>query len=330
MAKDPLRCWKKTTTAEIDYYSLGKDFTSPIYKSTPLDIDDLNKEYKQIKKKQGTLTLLSSSLYSVTKKKKSVYLPAGIFKVVKSNYEYFLMHTLDRREELFIPLDISAAVLTEFNRFLESKDTYEDLHIMYRRGILLFGPPGTGKTTAINQILRNNMPQDTVVIFIDSHLPDNMIVKLRQDPRLKILVFEELTNFTSGYGDEMPGELLNLLDGEESLSNCFIIGTTNYPEKLPGNIVDRPGRFDKLYRLGYLSNHDIKLFLSKFLHKEIEDTDIEAFREVTVAQLKELSLLVRRDGLSIQEAYKQLAKHREMTKSAFKEFNHGIGFNSIL
>lgn len=80
-----------------------------------------------------------------------------------------------------------------------------------------------------------------------------------------VLVIEDI--------DSMPQEVrsffLNTLDGATSKEGIFLIGTTNYPEKIDPGLMNRAGRFDRAYeislpdealRLAYLKLRNFLVF----------------------------------------------------------------------
>lgn len=251
-------------------------------------------------------------------------LPSGIYKYKKfdSFGAYYLVeHQLTAREG-FIELDCIKPVINDFNIWLESKKVYDDLSMPYRRGVMLYGPPGTGKTSVTHTILESIDCSDKLVIFVDRAPDLSYINKLKKDSRLKIFVVEEFTNLL-GRSWECPDDVLDFLDGETSLDNCFTIATTNYPEKLPGNIVERPGRFDKFYKVGELSANDIRCYLDVF---KIEPDNKILNSKITIAQLKELVLMILRDKMTMSEAQQKLENHKALAEAEFKD-RKKVGFN---
>ena len=110
-------------------------------------------------------------------------------------------------------------------------------------GVLLYGPPGNGKTTDIMELSKYAEKYHYRVFVIDASYDISRLEEIRKlflDSRT-IFVLEELTERTSKSAIE---SLLTFLDGENSWDNSIVIATTNYPSDLPPNIVDRPGRFE--------------------------------------------------------------------------------------
>lgn len=252
-------------------------------------------------------------------------LPSGVYKCIQMGYdESYLAPTVLQHDLKLFELDITEKVTKDFKDFVSKEKIYRDLGILYKRGILLYGPPGTGKTTAITSIVDNIRLEDTLVIFC-TKLPSTEIMKeFRSEKRLKIFVFEEVTNITS----RMDGisQFLTFLDGEDSFDNVYTIATTNYPEELPGNIVDRPGRFDRLYKIAHLSRDDRFKYLKHFLDRPPTEDELDITSKQSIATIKEWLLMAKKDGLTLKEADKIVKQHQRAVKDHFKESTDRIGF----
>lgn len=275
----------------------------------------------------------SQGFYKEELKSEFEMLPSGIYRLIIRNYESFLEEYKLSQNQTIIDLQFIKDIQDDFSNFINSKSISDRLHIVHKRGILLYGPPGTGKTTTIHKILTGILPTESLVIFIDKELTNDYIEAFRDDRRLKILVFEELTEACDG-SKSLTG-LLNFLDGENSLHNSFIIGTTNYPEKLPTNVIDRPGRFDRLYKIDYLNLESIIKYSEYILERKLEINEIEVFKletKLTIAYLKEILLSYLRNYKlsSIIDALKIINDQRELAKSKFKDVKKEGYSNDIL
>jgi hypothetical protein len=137
-----------------------------------------------------------------------------------------------------------------FKEFQDSRDGYAAHGIRHKEGILLYGPQGTGKSHEIGTLLEHAVEDNFVAIQIPSTLHNiSEIENFREPLRNRDIVFvlEELTERIGGRNG--VDELLNFLDSGTSWNHSFIVATTNYPELLPKNLVDRPGRFSSLIKV---------------------------------------------------------------------------------
>lgn len=252
-------------------------------------------------------------------------LPSGAYTLkAEETYSDSILYPIKSSHDAkLFELDVVGKVIADFRSFMKQEQVYRDLQLLYKRGVLLYGPPGTGKTTAIQMIVDKCRPKNSVVIYITSSIPRDLIEELREDKRFKIIVFEELTQTLSSTN---INRFLTFLDGESSLDNLYVIGTTNYPESLPGNIVDRPGRFDKLFKIDHTSDSDRKTYIKYFLKRVPKADEIASLKSFSMASLKEILLITLKEDISITQAVAQVKAHQDTVKSNFKEASQSIGF----
>jgi SpoVK/Ycf46/Vps4 family AAA+-type ATPase len=165
---------------------------------------------------------------------------------------------------------IPATVFKEFKLncvdFLLDKDYHENVK---KRGILLYGPPGVGKTSLIsagfNELVSNNISCCFVTTESFTKYPLQHVVNIVVEYLTPaVLVFEDIDLIGrergSGY-DGLVGELLNALNGiGEIREPLVVIGTTNRVEVLD-QAVTRPCRFDRKLEIPYPKNGEVhKLF----------------------------------------------------------------------
>lgn len=146
-----------------------------------------------------------------------------------------------------IELDDAAStrVLSSLRKFWKSRKAYTDRGVLYKRGLLLWGPAGSGKTATLGLLMQELLRMDGLVFICqDPGLLSQMLAILRriEPERNLIVVLEDIDELVSRYGEH---ELLALLDGETQIDNVVNIATTNYPERLGARIVNRPSRFDE-------------------------------------------------------------------------------------
>ena len=113
------------------------------------------------------------------------------------------------------------------------------------RGILLMGPPGTGKTLS-GRVTMNTT--ETTFIWVSSR--DFMYsgssggisfgFELARDLAPTVLLFEDIDNWLY---DRAIDLLKTEMDGLKKSKGVVTILTSNYPERLPDALIDRPGRF---------------------------------------------------------------------------------------
>lgn len=218
------------------------------------------------------------------------------------------------------------SIKTDINKFISNKEFYYTRKFMYKLGILMYGSPGNGKTMFIRQVIDQLIPKDSITIFIPELPQQSFLDKVRSSlkGRLKVFVFEELAAATSEKYD--VEQLLDFLDGEASIADSIILATTNYPEKIPKNVIDRASRFDKIYEIGCPKGQELKTLLEFFLQKPVTEAELQKAKNLSIADIKEISFLVELYGKTFEEGVKVMADRHKICEKAFaRSFNVGFG-----
>ncbi|AJV12037.1 BMC_2a_G0012440.mRNA.1.CDS.1 [Saccharomyces cerevisiae] len=190
---------------------------------------------------------------------------------------------------------IKEGILDDVYDFMKNGKWYSDRGIPYRRGYLLYGPPGSGKTSFI-QALAGELDYNICILNLsENNLTDDRLNHLMNNmPERSMLLLEDIDaafNKRSQTGEQgfhssvTFSGLLNALDGVTSSEETITFMTTNHPEKLDAAIM-RPGRIDYKVFVGNATPYQVEKMFMKFYPGE---TDI---CKKFVNSVKELDITV--------------------------------------
>ncbi|KAG7898813.1 hypothetical protein KL907_005167 [Ogataea polymorpha] len=186
-------------------------------------------------------------------------------------------------DSVVLDYGVKEAIIKDVKEFLQSGKWYHDRGIPYRRGYLLYGPPGSGKTSFI-QALAGELDYNIAILNIsEPNLTDDRLAYLMNNiPERTILLLEDIDaafnkreqNREQGYvaGVTFSG-LLNALDGVASADEILTFMTTNHPQKLDPALL-RPGRIDYKVLIDNATNYQIQQMFLRFYPGENEKADI--------------------------------------------------------
>jgi hypothetical protein len=153
---------------------------------------------------------------------------------------------------------VAGLVRDDFEGFLGRESWFRDHGFPFRRGYLLYGPPGNGKTSVIRVMSSHPAMTAFALNFSDENADDGTLSSLfeaagRNAPSL--VIFEDLDRLF-GRSVDPPNphnrtritfqHLLGCLDGLGSQDGVIVVATANDPTALDTAILRRPGRFDRV------------------------------------------------------------------------------------
>ena len=216
----------------------------------------------------------------------------------------FKPRTTLAREDLVLPEGVLEGVERQINGVARHRDLLLANGLHLKRGVLLYGAPGTGKTHTIRYL--TGLLQDTTVIVLSGAALRfiGAACALARDLQPALLVIEDV-DLIAEERNRMVGsapllfELLNEMDGLREDADVAFVLTTNRPDVLEPALASRPGRVDHAAELPLPDTEGRRRLMEIYrgsLDLELADPD-EVLRRtegVTASFIKEL---LRRSAL---------------------------------
>ncbi|EJU02864.1 hypothetical protein DACRYDRAFT_66078 [Dacryopinax primogenitus] len=148
---------------------------------------------------------------------------------------------------------VKERIVEDIRTFMGRETWYADRGIPYRRGYLLSGPPGSGKSSFV-QALAGSLSMDICILNLSERgqTDDKLSHLLINAPPRSIILLEDIDaafnhrvqTSADGYQSAITfSGLLNALDGVGAAESRIVFMTTNHPQKLDAALI-RPGRVD--------------------------------------------------------------------------------------
>ena len=235
-----------------------------------------------------------------------------VFNYDPCHWEFITSIPKREMNSVFIPNETKKEILNALDSFVNNESFYKERGIPYQLGILLEGPPGTGKTSLVKAIA--SYINKNISTISPTHLYDLprslgsfkessiMVIEdidtsiITNDRKTKnVLSEEDLTQGKRLEEEEPPvfsfsslSDVLNSIDGILSIHGRVLIMTTNHYEKLDKALI-RPGRVDLVIHVGFVTQETFNDFILSFFNKKVERQFTG--KEVTVSKLQNEFLL---------------------------------------
>jgi SpoVK/Ycf46/Vps4 family AAA+-type ATPase len=316
---------------ELQDFKQTMDFNSPARRPHTKDLIAESREAQSIE----DMDRLHPTQWALVKAATYAAVPPSLTKLPSGFYNIDYI----QEQPVFIKKDVKVddlmrftnsipdKVIEEIKTFWSRGEIFKKYGFLHRRGYMLYGPAGGGKTAMVQQIISDIIIDDGIVFMCDE--PGVFILgldKFRQvEPRRNIVcVFEDIDSTIDKYGED---GILALLDGENQVDCVLNIATTNYPEKLNRRLVARPRRFDRIIKI----NNPTKEMREKyFAHKlGIKDQELKEWVKhsegFSFASMAELVISVICLGNTFEHSA-DILKEMSRAKVSSKEDEGPIGF----
>jgi hypothetical protein len=210
---------------------------------------------------------------------------------------------------LYLQEGIKESLIEKITEFFDpqTRDDYISYGIPYKSVYMLYGVPGSGKTSTINTIA-SHFNCDIFSIPISKELTDYMLIDAisyieSKDNKKRIIVIEDIDSI---FTDRKKGDdenqislqgILNCLDGFTCVEGTLLFITANHPEFLDSAIL-RSCRVDHKIELGYADEYQTRNIFCNLLPNESKNFKkfykLIRNREYTTAMLQEFLFFNRK------------------------------------
>jgi hypothetical protein len=249
-----------------------------------------------------------------------------------------------RWEDIFLADDLVKVIRSEVETFFKSESIYDQCGLDWKRGIMLAGKPGNGKT-AVCRAIATSSPVPVVFCSLDDSDMFHIISSVEYTIKTLapcVCIYEDAD--VLGGNEGLRSRFLNLLDGAASAKGVLTIASTNTPEKLDSAFTGRPSRFDSFYIFGDPGpNERMKILKSKLskvaktlsakdfstVVEETADLSAACVQEIAVASLLEHVKTGKPVALKgLLKGVEKMRQHLRASKNAENSLQKPAGFGT--
>jgi len=172
--------------------------------------------------------------------------------------------------DLILPADFKRDILEFVDGFADSAEICARLRIAPSRGILFVGAPGTGKTHTVRHICTRLKGFQQCVLTVSAMDGNStwsflkMLNNLMETGERTIIIVEDIDRLFESKV-LTPQFFLNVLDGDfQPVQPVLWLATSNDPRGFEANLLDRPGRFDRVFVFPFPGLDERRAFLHRY------------------------------------------------------------------
>ena len=239
-------------------------------------------------------------------------LPSGVYRMEFIERDWRAHRTTINTDELYaFSNSCTTQVLEEVNTFWDKQELYKQFKVAHKRGILLCGAPGCGKTSIIQLLVKQIVEQQGLVFMASnrdefSGLKHMLASTIRQIEKTRpiITIIEDVDQLIESLGGDAA--ILDFLDGSDSIENHLVILTSNNTTTLSEALL-RPSRIDLIYEIPNPSKETrLEYFKKKEIDPEIITEVVNMTEGFSFAELKEVFIAIKVLGKTVFETIKRI------------------------
>lgn len=180
------------------------------------------------------------------------FLEPGVYKIkMDMRGVFYEIHTVNTDELLRFKDERYEEVLNEIGDFWtdDRKEKFKNLGFSHKRGIILYGEAGVGKSCLMKLVMEQSINNGDVVFIADSHSVTTLREGLKEfkeiEPDRNCIVMLEDIDESMQWNEKA---FLNLFDGDDQIDGVLYLATTNHINKISDRF-KRPGRFDRKLKI---------------------------------------------------------------------------------
>ena len=221
---------------------------------------------------------------------KNAKIDASLMFIPISNYTW---------DDVILPASTKSELQLNVDSLINNIDIYKKNNIKFKRGLILKGLPGTGKTL-IGKVICNSAKCTFLWVtprFLERSSHIKSVCEMARQLSPTVLFLEDIDLYSEDRGSvrnaPLLGELMNQLDGIIENHFIIVIATTNRVDEIEVAVRSRPGRFDRILDIA-LPTYEGRLRMLKLYTKDyqLENVDLEDIAHKTEkysgAHVKEL------------------------------------------
>ena len=266
----------------------------------------------------------------------------GIWSITVRSQQLALEPTSFVTDEILDSFVSTKEITTKIDMFFKNIHVYKKFGFeIPKRGMLLYGPAGSGKSSSIVKITQTYNDGKTAIVVwatdkFESYKVKDFIKTFEYHGVERIILIAEDIGGVELNERRHPSDpaLLSLLDNKEKTFKIpvFILATTNFPEVFMGNIANRPDRFDDKIQVGFPGPQSREDLLKFFAKDPVSQEVIDMIRdrkceEFSPAHLKEVVIRSAIHEKSQEEVIDEIQKEIKKYKKGFEDKNSTMGIS---
>jgi SpoVK/Ycf46/Vps4 family AAA+-type ATPase len=255
---------------------------------------------------EGTEFVPSVNIRTVNK------IPSGAYKVTWKRDDWHVIPVPINTDELYtFSNDITSKLVDETKLFWNKSEAYKENNIAHKRGILLCGEPGCGKSAIITMLIAQLIKQDGIIFIVNNVQEFNnlneclsSIIRQIEPTRPVITVIEDVDQIIKNMNGDW--QILDFLDGKNSINHHLVILTSNDTTDLSEALL-RPSRIDWCIEIPSPSDTIRReYFIKKNINEDLLDEFVRKTEDMSFAELKEVFIGTQILGKPLEKVVEQI------------------------